>query len=350
MARRSTAGGESCVVAPVGRGYHERVSTPSDSSRPPDPDGGWQLGDDAAVKARLAGELARLSGARDPRSVLGVARTADRTALRAAFLAATKAFHPNRFARRGPEIQRIANEVFLQFKHAYEQVQQPAAATAGKASAPRRAASAAAGPPAPPARERPSRPAPRAAAGAGSGEVRTIKRAVPPPIPADARRRSARGTGAAGRTAAGDARNRATPALGVARAAGTPPAGMPMPRERPDGSKQLSAEVAHAARERKEVAAASFDSALKLLKDGKPAEARVRFRQLAVEHPQDRRYRVYLHYAWGREHMAAGRPDQARAELGRALGIDPEFAAARRDLDALSRKRPGRLLGKLFGK
>jgi len=89
-----------------------------------------------------------------------------------------------------------------------------------------------------------------------------------------------------------------------------------------------------------------FNIGVQMLEEGKAAEARELFRSMAVAHPKEKRYRVRMHYAWGREHQAAGRLDEARLEYERALRIDPSFEAARR---ALRRARPG-FFRRLFGK
>jgi hypothetical protein len=67
----------------------------------------------------LGAELARLTGL-GPFDVLGVGLEADGPQVRAAFLAATKVFHPNRFALSDAETRELANEVFLLIRNAYE--------------------------------------------------------------------------------------------------------------------------------------------------------------------------------------------------------------------------------------
>jgi len=67
-----------------------------------------------------------------PHALLGVAADATPEQLRAAFLKLTKQFHPTKFARFDPDVVRLANEVFLTIKRAYDQLSAPAvrAATA----------------------------------------------------------------------------------------------------------------------------------------------------------------------------------------------------------------------------
>ena len=73
---------------------------------------------EAVVRANLERELARLEAA-DPFSAFGLSHDADDRAVRAAFLAATKRLHPNRFARASAPVRTLANEVFLRIKDAY---------------------------------------------------------------------------------------------------------------------------------------------------------------------------------------------------------------------------------------
>ena len=96
--------------------------------------------------------------------------------------------------------------------------------------------------------------------------------------------------------------------------------------------------------------ARQIQKALALLEQGKPGEARDRLRELAIASPTDKRVRVYMHYAWGREHQQAGRHEDAAAEFRRALKLDPTFDDAVEALDAVSaggEKQAG-VFGRLF--
>ncbi len=141
-----------------------------------------------------------------------------------------------------------------------------------------------------------------------------------------------------------------------------PPAAVPTPPKAPVEEARARAEQAPAHRPRstaqtvleaaqQSVAAekSGLDEALELCERERWGEARAELHRLAVAHPKNRELRAHLHYAWGREHLQAGRPDQARAELRRALSIDPAFAAARRALDSAGDPQRG-LLAKIFGK
>jgi tetratricopeptide (TPR) repeat protein len=97
-----------------------------------------------------------------------------------------------------------------------------------------------------------------------------------------------------------------------------------------------------------------FDEAVALVSRGKYREAREAFYKIAMEDPQSKRYRVQLHYAWGLEHLADGKPAEAHRELERALALEPEShdikSAIARVKDLEKDKKPGGILGKLFGK
>jgi len=82
---------------------------------------GWMKGSDAEVQAHLVRAMAQVRGAR-PHTVLGVTLAASAEGVRAAFLDHTKTFHPTRYARRSPEVQKLANELFLAIKAAYDEL------------------------------------------------------------------------------------------------------------------------------------------------------------------------------------------------------------------------------------
>jgi Tfp pilus assembly protein PilF len=56
-----------------------------------------------------------------------------------------------------------------------------------------------------------------------------------------------------------------------------------------------------------------------------------------------------MHYAWGREHQAANRADEARSEYNRALTLDPGFSEADKALAELASKKRG-VFSRLFRK
>jgi len=93
----------------------------------------------------------------------------------------------------------------------------------------------------------------------------------------------------------------------------------------------------------------NFEQALDLLRRKLWNDARQAFHKLAVAAPHDKRYRSHMHYARGREAADAGRYDEARAELQRALALEPELQAAKRALEDLPPEPPtGGLLSRFF--
>src|SRR5262245_10436378 len=73
------------------------------------------------VGEELLRELGRIAQL-NPFEVLGVPPTANQEQIRTAFLAATKKFHPNKFARESATTLEAANEVFLVIRRAYGQL------------------------------------------------------------------------------------------------------------------------------------------------------------------------------------------------------------------------------------
>ncbi|MFO7749979.1 MAG: DnaJ domain-containing protein [Desulfobacteraceae bacterium] len=60
-----------------------------------------------------------------PEEVLGVRKGASREEIQAAYRKAVKAYHPDRVANLGPELQELANEKFLEIKTAYDTLINP---------------------------------------------------------------------------------------------------------------------------------------------------------------------------------------------------------------------------------
>jgi tetratricopeptide (TPR) repeat protein len=186
---------------------------------------------EGAARALLTAMLPRLT--EPPHRLLGVGDGAAPEVVRAAFLRLTRQFHPQRFARFGADVVRLANEIFLTIKEAHDRLRR--------------------------------------------GETGAL------------------------------------PVRGA-----TPPPAAPVPRQTPaTGTPVLSRELA---------------TALALLERQRWGEARAAFHQLAVAAPHEPRHRAHMHYARGREALAVGRADEARAELRRALALAPDLAPARRVL------------------
>jgi hypothetical protein len=100
-----------------------------------------------------------------------------------------------------------------------------------------------------------------------------------------------------------------------------------------------SADLADRARRREEHQRERLQSALADRRGGRLGSARDAFRALAAENPADKTIRSHLHYAMGRDHHAAGRLAEARAEYARALQWDASFEAARKSLELLAEHR-----------
>ena len=263
-------------------------------------------GDDDVVRGALGRELDRLRAAA-AHEALGLPAGADPAEVRARFLEITRRYHPNRFARRPPDVLRRANEVFLLYRRAYEQARLPP----GEAPAP------------------PGRP-PRAV----SERIEKLDRLSPPSQPslavdaALARRR----------------RTRSHPGFAASTAGATPPP-----------AKVSAAELAERAHRQEAEQRERLRAALGEIRAGHLAGAQQALRALLAERPQDRAVRCALHYAIGREHHAAGRSAEARAEYERVLGWDPGHQEARSSLALLSEPEPagrggGGILSRWFKK
>jgi curved DNA-binding protein CbpA len=260
----------------------------------------------------LERELARLATA-NPFEVLGVSLDATRAHVRAAYLRLTKIYHPNRFARMDRTLLRLANEVFVRVKDAYTRLSDDATRQKLVEAL------------APPAQPPTPTPTPRA-------DTATFRGGAASPDAARARPAD---------PASQRSKRPSPPSPSPERPPASTTRGMPVA-----GGRDLQA-AQDTARKRNE----EYEAALKLLSQGRYADARVVFHRIAAAEPQTKKYRVQLHYAWGLEHEDAGRIDDARKEFERALAVDP---ACKRAIEALDRlpndKKGGGLFKKLFGR
>lgn len=264
----------------------------------PESPSAWQRGSDAEVSAHLEKVLAAVLAKDDPCGRLGCAGPDD---ARSAFLRVSKEFHPNRFARRSESVRRLASEVFLVLKEAYEEV------STGLLD--RKLAAA----------KDSSRKVPRARTSAG------VQAEAPAREDQKERRRE-------------QLRQKLQPGTGPETAL----------------KKRPTAQIRAATVSENEIPGEEerFEQALQLLKEGKLEDASATFRQLAVARTQEKRFRMYMHYAQGRLHQREGRHDEARAEYKRALGLDASFAPALQSMSSLpddARRKSG-LFSKLFRK
>ena len=284
-------------------------------------------GDEDAVRAALERELARLRGASSPLEALGLDAGADGDprAVRARFLELTKRFHPNRFARHAPDVLRLANEVFLLIRAAQQQAGatgKPEPGDDGSDSSSTDAST-----------DTGTRTDADADADASSAARREqLSAASRPKLQVDAAL----------------ARRRRQRSQVLARLENNQ--AIPVPS---------ATDVADRAKQREEERAERLRSALEQLQRGDAASAREALRGLLADDPADKRVRVYLHYAAGRELEGCGRRADARAEYGRVLALVPGFEPAQKALASLGpddddegqrgRSRGG-LLGRWFKK
>jgi tetratricopeptide (TPR) repeat protein len=295
----------------------------------------------------------------DPFRVLEVAPSVDGEGVRRAFLAATKKYHPNRFALEPATTREVVNELFLLIRRAYDILSDEDKRKAwrerlgggGASATPVRATSAPAATPPPAATPRPVTVRP-ASVPAGPPPTRTATPVAGGPI-TPARPATSVPAGPGGPS--GPARP-ATAAGAPPRAATVPgsPATQPPARAAtpsPAGLSGRSGTDVQAMLDSARTRGQRFDEACAMLAQNRFREAREAFHKLALEDPQAKRFRVHMLYATGRELMEAQRFADAQRELERAVQLDPEHAEARAALDVAieKQKKPG-ILGKLFGK
>lgn len=307
------------------------------------------MGDDEA-RARATLNEMQLRISEGPYTALGIAQTASPEQVRAAFLELTKQFHPARFGRMTPELQRLSNEVFLGIKAAHDQlmkqlggarrtVANQSGAIPVVQSDPRSG-----GIRAPIARgsERASQPVISRTSTPQTSPLR------PTVQPAPARPAAAQPVRPATPQPA-----RTTPAMGspIMRP-GTPPAARPgtPPVTRPG--------IAATARPAAPPAPTSFNpdtvrhsgvpvfdertahrDAMIALNEQDWTKARQTLQQLAQHRPQSKNYGALLAYARGREAQKLGRVSEALLEYQRALELEPDLAMAKQALAELQRRR-----------
>ncbi|MDH3213971.1 MAG: DnaJ domain-containing protein [Myxococcales bacterium] len=81
---------------------------------------GERAGDDRGARSRPA--QAAPESASDPYAVLGVASSASRDAIQAAYKARMKEYHPDKVAHLGEELQQLAHRKALEIQEAYRQL------------------------------------------------------------------------------------------------------------------------------------------------------------------------------------------------------------------------------------
>ncbi len=264
----------------------------------------WIQGTDAVVLEHLEEELRRLQSADSSLEALGCS---DSEEVRKAFLAITKIYHPNRFARRPGTIRTLANEVFLRLKQAYDKAKGEAASQTLQQTRVKIA------------NEKQERADRRRVSSASKTPMDTAERR---------QQKGRRREQVRNRLATNSSTTQRTAQV---RAATT--------RNNSDSG---SADIQEA----------EFVEALKTMATGDFSAAASAFKSVAVSRPSEKRYRLHMHYAQGRVHQSEGRVDEARAEYKRCLGLDATFGLAHDAMTSLPKegKKKSSFMSKLFGK
>ena len=268
--------------------------------------------------------------------------------VRAAFLQLTKTFHPAKFARMAPEIQKLANEVFLGLRAAHDQLARP------KSPGQR---------PSGPMPVLPSKTPPPPDARGSSG----IRPNVPPAAPADTRGASGvrpnvaatanqRGVvppATAPRPAAPPVRQGTapiattrpvtvvTPSMSQQIRRLTPAGGVPAIARTTVPTPSIGtarAPTPTTAAGPGAVAEPELAGVYELLQKGQWEQARTTLNALIALQPRPR-YRALVQYSIGREAQLAQRVNEARVELQGALEIDPDLQLAKTALGELFTRR-----------
>jgi hypothetical protein len=283
--------------------------------------------------------------ARGPHVTLGIAEPATPEQVRAAFLELTKRFHPARFGRLAPDVQRMATEVFLGIKGAHDSVLKALGAPTRRGAAfksgsmPQLDDHSPTGPLAavrPGATHPPAVPIaePRATGSQRLAIPRTLTPTQRPPISQPATPRTLTPTSRPPQTSAPSAPTPPSPAQAprptASRAASPPPADDEFSSET---VRHFGVPPAAAWSER-----AAYQDALDLLGARDWAAAKTALNALATRVPQSRPYKALLSYARGRELQAAGKREEAVREYERALQLDPAMPQAKLALAELARK------------
>jgi hypothetical protein len=294
--------------------------------------------DEAQAKVTLAAMQDRL--ARGPHVTLGIETTANGDDIRAAFLSLTKRFHPTRYARMSPEIQRLSNEVFLGIRAVYDQLarlhprtpkQKPRSATPVRgvpAVAPNGA------------RATPARGVPivQASSLTPPGGHPAMRAPTEPRLPG-----STPPTPPGGHPALRPRAKSPTPA-GVPIRPSPDPNGVRSPKPLELRPPAPAKPTAKASQPITTVTAPRVDepaelaSGHELLRRREWTLARQTFQALANRVPASRHYRALLTYATAKETNIARYVEQAIVELERAMAVDPSLSALNVLLADLRRK------------
>jgi len=322
----------------------------------------------------LRTELGRMQSP-SPFDVLRVPPHASGEAVRSAFLAAVKKYHPTRFARESADIVDLATEIFLAIRKAYGNLNDEAKRRAWRdrtmavlappaTQPPARTLTPAAGiriPPTQPPARTPTPgmgiriPATQPPAAASPPATQPPMAPRPPATqPPMAPRPSAAGSRSPATQPPVGGRSQSVPVVQPAVTLRPPSAPRPkpptVPPRRPAPGEP--ARDVQAMLDLVRTRSARTEHANALIVDGRFTEAREALQQLTAEEPQNRKLRQRLHLAWGLEHRAAQRYEDAVRELERAITFDPTSNEVH---DALRVTRDQRdaargLFGKFFGR
>lgn len=291
------------------------------------------MSDESRARSLLQAMQARL--AEGPYAALGVPTHASPSDIRTAWLQLTKQFHPARFARMAPEIQKHSNEVFLALKAAHEQV---ARAQPTKPSG--RSASTTGSPivkePRPPTRPfgvpvtpatKPGMPPTTARTPAAPDHRQTapmppIRQTGPIPRPQPVQPQPA---------------SRQSQPIKVATQAATPTVPVRGPSSPPGPAPAAVRAVASSSTmESLDPVLAPF---LELLGRGEWDRAQAQIDALVTRNPQNKKYAAFAAYARARRAMAEGDLRGAGIELNQALGLDPQNELAKSAISQLMRRK-----------
>ncbi len=294
------------------------------------------MADEKQARAALADMQARL--ARGPYDALGIqAGAIGAVEARSAFLQLTKIYHPARFARMAPEVQRLANEVFLALRTAYETLARPNRAgvrqSQGLSAIPRSEASQSfrlnhTPPPPQLVKPNPANPAPGTGLGPAtpptrsSGPIAITPSRTMTPMPG-------RPTPAGGVPISGARARVTTPIHGV-------PSSGPRPAAPPAVAPPIAVAPSSGPRPVVEPELVAIHA---LLQKGFWEQARAALNALIARAPTATRYQALLAYAKGREAQLSRRLDEARVELDTALQLDPDLQIAKTALAELFTRR-----------
>lgn len=256
----------------------------------------WLRADDDTVRQKLEAALRHAQGELSPLEILGSPPPGE---ARTAFLNLTKTYHPTRFGRRPEDIRRLANEVYILLKEAFDDLK-IAEVEMERAAADKRL---------------------RDAKAKATTAVKGLKKKPESPQTPDQDAAPDPGVVAA-RQAMKNRRKERLMKGGTGKRTAQVRAATDQKNAKSDSEK--------GAREEQ-----SFERALNQMRIADFTAAAATFKELAIGRPAEKRYRLHMHYAQGRVQQALGQHDEARAEYKRALGLDADFLEAHKAMETL---------------